>query len=263
MRKYRQNENPFPTLDAIMIDVHYWPTPNGKKVTIALEECGIDYNVVYCQIGSGDQFSDEFLAISPNNRMPAIVDTQPSEGGEPLAVFESGACMLYIAEKTGQFGGSNQREKWDVMQWVMWQMANQGPKTGERGHFKRLGDGEGDQSYALTRFDDELHRLYGVLNNRLYDRRYIAGDTYTIADMACYPWTVGWQDQGIDIDEFKYFKRWFEEIGQRPAVQRGMAVGSDRSHDFSTLSEQDIARLRALLYNQRARPAPASGGIES
>ena len=167
-----------------MIDVHYWPTPNGKKLTIQLEECGIEYNVVYCSIGTGDQFSDDFLTISPNNRMPAIVDQQPADGGEPIAVFESGACMMYLAEKTGQFGGANEREKWEVNQWVMWQMANQGPKTGERGHFTRLKDTEGDQSYALARFNDELHRLYGVMNNRLYDRPYLAGNEYSIADMA-------------------------------------------------------------------------------
>ncbi len=245
-----------------MIDVHYWPTPNGKKVTVQLEECGIEYNVVYCSIGTGDQFSDEFLTISPNNRMPAIVDHAAADGDEPLAVFESGACMMYLAEKTGQFGGRNEREKWEVYQWVMWQMANQGPKTGERGHFVRLKDSEGDQSYALTRFNDELHRLYGVLNNRLYDRRYLAGGEYTIADMASYPWTAGWEAQGIDIDEFKYFKRWFNELSERPALQRGMAVGSELTQDYSQISDEDKARIRKLLYNQRARPAPATGGIE-
>jgi GST-like protein len=245
-----------------MIDVHYWPTPNGKKVTVQLEESGIEYHVVQCNIGSGEQFSDDFLSISPNNRMPAIVDHEPADGGPPLAVFESGACMMYIAEKTGLFGGSDQREKWEVYQWVMWQMANQGPKTGERGHFARLGDSQGDQSYALKRFDDEIHRLYGVLNNRLYDRRYLAGSAYTIADMACYPWTVGWESQGIDIDEFKYFKRWLNELSERPALQRGMAVGSELNQDFASLSEEDLARIKALLYNQRARPAPETGGIE-
>jgi GST-like protein len=245
-----------------MIDVHYWPTPNGKKVTIQLEESGIDYEVVYCSIGSGAQFEDDFLKISPNNRMPAIVDHEPEDGGEPLSVFESGACMMYIAEKTGQFGGRNQREKWEVYQWVMWQMANQGPKTGERGHFARLKDSQGDQSYALGRFDNEIHRLYGVMNNRLYDRRYLAGDYYSIADMASYPWTEGWEAQGIDIDEFKYFKRWFRELSERPALQRGMAVGSELTQDYSQISDEEKARVRALLYNQRARPAPETGGIE-
>ncbi|MEM9254287.1 MAG: glutathione binding-like protein [Pseudomonadota bacterium] len=244
-----------------MIDVHYWPTPNGKKLTIQLEESGLDYRVIYCEIGRGAQFEDDFLRISPNNRMPAIVDHEPADGGPPLSVFESGACMMYLAQKCGQFGGQDLREQWEVNQWVMWQMANQGPKTGERGHFARIKDTQGDQSYALRRFDDEIHRLYGVMNNRLYDRRYLAGDRYTIADMACYPWVVGWQVQGIDIDEFKYFRRWFHELNARPALQRGMAVGSELTQDYSALSEDDIKRIVALLYNQRARPAPESGGI--
>ncbi|MDZ7785448.1 MAG: glutathione binding-like protein [Halioglobus sp.] len=245
-----------------MIDVHYWPTPNGKKLTIQLEESGLEYNIVYCEIGRGVQFEEEFLRISPNNRMPAIVDRAPEDGGEPLSMFESGACMLYIADKCGQFGGATYREKWEVCQWLMWQMANQGPKFGERGHFARLKDSQGDQSYALRRFDDEVHRLYGVMNNRLYDRRYLAGDNYTIADMACYPWAAAWQAQGIDIDEFKYFKRWFNELGERPALQRGMAVGSDKTQDYASMSDEEIERVISLLYNQRARPAPETGGIE-
>jgi len=244
-----------------MIDLHYWPTPNGKKLTIQLEESGIDYRLVYCEIGRGAQFEEEFLRISPNNRMPAIVDDEPEDGGEPLSVFESGACMMYLAEKFGKFGGSTHREKWEVYQWVMWQMANQGPKTGERGHFARLKDSQGDQSYALRRFDDELHRLYGVLNNRLYDRRYLAGDNYSIADMACYPWCVGWEAQGIDINEFKYFGRWLHELSERPALQKGMAVGSELTQDYSKLSERELTRIVSLLYNQRARPAPETGGI--
>ena len=244
-----------------MIDLHYWPTPNGKKLTIQLEESGIDYRVVVCEIGRGAQFEDEFLRISPNNRMPAIVDHQPEDGGEPLSVFESGACMMYLAEKCGQFGGDNLRERWEVNQWLMWQMANQGPKFGERGHFTRLKDSQGDQSYAKRRFDDELHRLYGVMNNRLYDRRYLAGDNYTIADMACYPWVEGWEKHGIDLDEFKYFGRWFRELSERPALQRGMAVGEDMSQDYSSLSDEELKQVVALLYNQRARPAPETGGI--
>lgn len=241
-----------------MIDVHYWPTPNGKKVTILLEELGLPYRIVPVHIGRGDQFTDDFLKISPNNRMPAIVDHEPPGGGAPISVFESGAIMLYLAEKAGRFWPQEPRAKYEVVQWVVWQMANQGPKTGENGHFRRLGPEQGDQSYAIRRFGDEVHRLYGVLNNRLYDRPYLAGDDYTIADMISYPWTVGWQGQGVDIEEFKYFKRWFEEVGARPGVQRGMAVTAGVTEDPASISPEEQARRRALLYNQRARPAPAS-----
>jgi len=244
-----------------MIDVHYWPTPNGKKVTILLEELGLPYRIVPCNIGKGEQFTDNFLAIGPNNRMPAMVDHEPAGGGAPIAIFESGAIMLYIAEKAGRFFPRDIRGKWEVTQWVIWQMANQGPKTGESGHFRRLGDTQGDQSYAVRRFTDEVNRLYGVLNNRLYDRRYLAGDEYTIADMICYPWTVGWAGQGQDIEEFKYFKRWFEELGARPAVQRGMAVTAGPAVDPASLSAEDREALAKMLYNQRARPAPAEGGV--
>jgi GST-like protein len=242
-----------------MIDVHYWPTPNGKKVTILLEECGLPYRIVPCRIGQGDQFKPEFLRISPNNRMPAIVDHEPADGGAPIPVFESGAIMIYIAGKAGRFYPQELRRRTEVDQWVMWQMANQGPKTGECGHFRRLGDSQGDQSYAVRRFTDEVNRLYGVMNNRLYDRRYLAGDEYTIADMICYPWTVHWKDQGQEIGEFPYFKRWFDELGRRPGVQRGMAVGSDLAVDTSQLTPEQQERLRQLLYNQRARPAPPGG----
>ncbi|MGH0037049.1 MAG: glutathione S-transferase N-terminal domain-containing protein [Myxococcota bacterium] len=242
-----------------MIDLHYWPTPNGKKVTILLEECGLPYRIVPCSIGEGDQFKDEFLAISPNNRMPAMVDHDPEDGGEPVSVFESGAILMYIAEKAGQFYPQDLRPRYEVNQWLVWQMANQGPKSGECGHFRRLGEEQGDQSYAVRRFTDEVNRLYGVMNNRLYDRRYLAGDDYTIADMVSYPWTVGWERQGQDIEEFPYFKRWFEELSSRPAVRRGMEAGSEMSVDRSRLSAEEIERLRAMLYNQRARPAPEGG----
>ncbi len=242
-----------------MIDLHFWPTPNGKKVTILLEELEMPYTVVPCSIGTGDQFKDAFLAISPNNRMPALVDHQPADGGEPISVFESGAMMMYLAEKSGRFYGDDLRSRTEVNQWVIWQMANQGPKTGECGHFKRLGDSQGDQSYAVRRFEDEVNRLFGVMNNRLYDRPYLAGDDYTIADMISYPWTVKYESYGQDIDEFPYFKRWFEELSARPGVQRGMAVGADMTVDPSQFSKERIEELRAMLYNQRARPAPEGG----
>jgi GSH-dependent disulfide-bond oxidoreductase len=243
-----------------MYDLHYWPTPNGKKVTILLEELGVPYKIVPMNIGHGDQFTAESLKISPNNRMPALVDTAPAGGGEPISVFESGAIMMYLAENEGRFWPQDTRTKYEVAQWVMWQMANQGPKTGERGHFGRLGPEHGDQSYANRRFNDEVHRMYGVMNNRLYDRRYLAGGEYTIADMICYPWTVTWKLQGIDLDEFKYFKRWFDELSDRAAVQKGLAVTTGvPPEDPATVSPEEQARRRALLYNQRARPAPEGG----
>ncbi len=242
-----------------MIDLHYWPTPNGKKVSILLEEAEIPYKVVACSIGEGDQFTDEFLAISPNNRMPAIVDHKPADGGDAIALFESGSIMLYLAEKAGKFYPQELRPRHEVNQWLIWQMANQGPKTGESGHFRRLGDGQGDQSYAVNRFTDEVNRMYGVLNNRLFDRRYLAGDEYTIADMISYPWTVGWEAQGQNIEEFPYFKRWFDELSARPAVERGMAVGSDFTVDFEKYTQDERVAMMKRLYNQRARPAPEGG----
>jgi GSH-dependent disulfide-bond oxidoreductase len=240
-----------------MYDVHYWPTPNGKKVTILLEECGAEYKIVPCNIGRGDQFSTEFLKMNPNHRMPVLVDRAPEGGGAPIVVFESGAIMMYVAEKLGKFWPQDTRGKYQVTQWVMWQMANQGPKTGECGHFRRLGDKQGDQSYAVRRFTDEVNRLYGVLNNQLYRSRYLAGEEYTVADMICFPWTVNWNAQGQDIEEFKHFKRWFEEVGARPAVQRGLAAGADLAEDPAKLSPEEQERRAKLLYNQRAQPVPA------
>ncbi len=240
-----------------MYDLHYWPTPNGKKVTILLEELGVPYNLVPCNIGRGDQFTPEFLEMNPNHRMPVLVDRNPKDGGTPFPIFESGAIMMYVAEKEGRFFPQDVRGRYVVTEWLIWQMANQGPKSGECGHFRRLGDKQGDQSYAVRRFTDEVNRLYGVLNNRLYKTRYLAGDQYSIADMISYPWTVNWTAQGQDIEEFKYFKRWFEEIGARPAVQRGLAAGANMSEDASKLPPEEQERRAKLLYNQRARPVPA------
>ena len=232
-----------------MYDLHYWPTPNGKKVTILLEELGVPYNVVPCNIGRGDQFTPEFLKMNPNHRMPVLVDRNPKDGGAPLPIFESGAIMMYVAEKEGRFFPQETRKKNAVTEWLIWQMANQGPKSGECGHFRRLGDKQGDQSYAVRRFTDEV--------NRLYESKYLAGDEYTIADMISYPWTVNWKAQGQDIEEFKYFKRWFEEMGARPAVQRGLAVGANLSEDPSKLPPEEQERRAKMLYNQRARPVAA------
>jgi GSH-dependent disulfide-bond oxidoreductase len=241
-----------------MIDLHYWPTPNGKKVTILLEEAAIPYNIVPVHIGRGDQFTPAFLKMNPNHRMPVMVDTAPTGGGEPIVIFESGAIMLYLAEKVGRFYPQDLRGKYAVTEWLIWQMANQGPKLGECGHFRRLGDKQGDQSYAVRRFTDEANRLYGVLNNRLYESRYLAGNEYTIADMISYPWTVNWQGQGQDIEEFKYVKRWQEQLAARPAVQRGMAAGADLSEDVTKLPPEEQERRAKIMYNQRARPVPES-----
>jgi GSH-dependent disulfide-bond oxidoreductase len=244
-----------------VLDVHFWPTPNGKKITVFLEEAGLEHRIVPCNIGRGDQFQPSYLALNPNHRMPVLVDHDPAGGGAPIAVFESGAILLYLAEKSGKLWASDLRGRYEITQWVMWQMANQGPKSGELGHFLRLGDKQGDQSYALRRFGDEVNRLYGVMNNRLYDRRYLAGSEYTIADVISYPWVVSWKALQQDLEEFKYLKRWFDELSARPALQRGMAVGADFAEDFSKLSPEEIQRRTKLLYNQRALKAPESGGI--
>lgn len=240
-----------------MIDLYFWPTNNGLKVTILLEELGTPYRIIPVNLGRGDQFCDHFSAISPNNRMPVIVDTAPANGGAPLSILESGAILLYLAEKTGRFWPmGDARARYEVMQWVVWQAANQGPKFGEQGHFSQVPKDAGDQSYAVRRFDDEVHRLYGVLNNRLYDRPYIAGDTYTVADIAAYPYSMSWQRQGIDLDEFRYVKRWFETLSARPGLQRGVAVTAGTGEPPESVNPQELERRRAILFNQRARPAP-------
>lgn len=241
-----------------MIDLYFWPTPNGKKVAILLEELSVPYRLVPVNIGNGEQFAPEFLAISPNNRMPALVDREPLGGGAPLSIFESGAILMYLAEKYRRFWPQTPREKYEVAQWVMWQMANQGPKFGENGHFRRAaGKPEnGDLGYARRRFDDEVNRLYGVMNNRLYDRHYLAGAEYSIADMISYPWASGWDRQGQNIDEFKHVKRWLEEIGDRPAVQRAMKLGAELPANNENLPPEETQRRAKILQNQRARPAP-------
>jgi GST-like protein len=238
------------------LHLHYWPTPNGKKVTIFLEEAGLPYEIVPCNIGRGDQFEPTFASLNPNTRMPLLIDDAPPRGGPPISVFESGAILFYLAETSGKFWPQDVRQKYEVAQWVIWQMANQGPKLGEFGHFKRATAAGADQSYALRRFSDETNRLYGVLNNRLYKRRYLAGDDYSIADMASYPWTVNWKGQDQDLEEFPHFKRWFEEISGRPAVKRGLAVGQEFVAKETNLTKEETDRRAKLLYNQRARPVP-------
>lgn len=242
-----------------MLDFYFWPTPNGKKVAILLEELKVSYRVIAVNIGKGDQFAPDYLKLNPNNRMPALLDHEPMGGGEPLGVFESGAILMYLAEKYGRLWPQTPRHKYEATQWLIWQMANQGPKFGENGHFRRAAQKpeNGDVRYASRRFDDEVNRLYGVMNNRLYDRRYLAGEFYSIADIAAYPWAATWQRQGQDINEFSYVRRWLDELAERPAVQSGMQLGSNLMNDESQLTQQEIERRNKLLYSQRARPAPA------
>ncbi|MGD0189518.1 MAG: glutathione S-transferase N-terminal domain-containing protein [Rhizomicrobium sp.] len=241
-----------------MLELYYWPTPNGKKVTILLEELGLPYTIKPVRIAQGDQFRPEFLRISPNNRMPALVDTEPKGGGAPIAIFESAAIMMYIAEKEGKFFPQDTRRKYDVMQWVMWQMANQGPKLGEQGHFHRAAAQakDGNFSYAIKRFDDEAHRLYGVMNLGLFKKEWLAADEYTIADMICYPWAATWKIRGFDIGEFPHVQRWLDALAARPAVKKGMEAGSDLSVDVAKLSDEERARMTKILMNQRATPIP-------
>jgi GST-like protein len=206
-----------------MIDLHYWPTPNGHKIALFLEEAGLDYTIKPVNIGKGEQFRPDFLAISPNNKMPAIVDHAPADGGAPISVFESGAILLYLAEKTGLFMPQDLRGRNDVLQWLFWQMAGLGPMTGQYGHFtvyapERI-------AYAVERYTKEAERLLGVLDHQLAGRRFIAGNDYTIADMACYPWINPYTKVPLDLAPFAEVRRWHEAIAQRPATQRAYARG--------------------------------------
>jgi GST-like protein len=227
------------------IDLYYWPTPNGWKITIMLEECRLPYNLIPLNISRGDQFKPEFLAISPNNRMPAIVDPD-GPGGRPVSIFESGAILQYLGRKTGRFYPANERARIEVDQWLFWQMANLGPKAGECHHFRLYA---GDKApYATERFTNEVNRLYGVMNRRLADREFLAG-AYSIADMACVGWARWWKRQGQDIDEFPHFKRWLDRMLARPGVDRGLHV---RVEEASQVNMQD-PNVRAVLFAQRSR----------
>jgi GST-like protein len=206
-----------------MIDVYYWPTPNGWKITIALEEMGLPYRVIPVNIGRGEQFKPEFLAISPNNRMPAIVD--PEAPGGKIAIFESGAILLYLAEKTGKFMPKDLHGRYEVVQWLMWQMGGLGPMMGQANHFRRYAKEK--IPYAIDRYTNEANRLTRVLDQRLGEARYTAGKEYSISDIACFPWLRGAENRGVSIDEYPSVKRWFDEINARPAVQRGLKVLAD------------------------------------
>jgi GSH-dependent disulfide-bond oxidoreductase len=229
----------------IPIDLYYWPTPNGWKITIMLEECGLPYTVLPVNIGKGDQFKPEFLSISPNNKMPAIVD-HDGPGGEPISVFESGAILQYLGRKTGLFYPQDERQRVEVDQWLFWQMGGFGPMLGQTHHFRIYAPEQ--VPYAIDRYTNETNRLYGVLNKRLEDREFVAGE-YSIADMAIAPWAKLWERQGQNIDEFPHAKRWLETVLARPAVQRGIAVSSG-DREKTDLTDP---KVQAVLFGQRAR----------
>jgi len=227
-----------------MIELYYWPTPNGHKITIFLEETGTPYNIIPVNIGAGDQFKPEFLKISPNNRMPAIVDTDPGDGGDPLSVFESGAILVYLAAKTGRYLPRDTRAWVEVLQWLFWQMAGLGPMAGQNHHFTQYAPDK--LSYSIERYVNETSRLYAVLDKRLADREFVAKE-YSIADMAAFPWIVPYQRQRQNLDDFPNLKRWFEAIRARPAVvrayERGKAINTKPTVD---------EKSRAILFGQSA-----------
>ena len=250
-----------------MIDLYYWPTPNGWKVSIMLEECGMPYNLMPVDIGGGDQFSAEFLRISPNNRMPAIVDHEPMGGGEPLAIFESGAILEYLADKSGQFLPTDPRGRYEVLQWVHWQMANLGPMMGNANHFKNYGKNIADDprqlEYGTKRFVGEVDRLSGVMDAQLSANEYLAGANYSIADMITWPWAflIGRLIDEAMWETYPHLKRWVDLVAERPKVQIGRKVGSELGKQ--ELTEAEEKARRELLFNQdnekvrRAREAAA------
>lgn len=228
------------------IELYYWPTPNGWKISIMLEECGLPYDVRLVNIGKGDQFKPEFLAISPNNKMPAIVDPE-GPGGAPISVFESGAILQYLGRKTGQFYPADERARVEVDQWLFWQMGGLGPMAGQAHHFRIYAPEK--IPYAIERYTNEVHRLYGVMNTRLKDRDYLAGD-YSIADIACVGWAKSWEKQGQNIEEFPYLKGWLERVLARPAVQRGLAINVEQRAQLDLAKDKDA---QSVLFGQRAR----------
>jgi GST-like protein len=231
-----------------MIDLYYWGTPNGHKVTLLLEEAGIDYRVHTVDIGKGQQFEPDFLKIAPNNRIPAIVDDAPAGGGAPVSLFESGAILLYLADKVGRFIPADVQGRAEVLQWLFWQMGGLGPMAGQNHHFNVYAPEK--IPYAIDRYVKETARLYGVLDKRLADRAFIAGDDYSIADMASYPWIVPYERQGQKLEDFPNLKRWFDAIAARPATQRAYAVW-DRYKDLPQATEEE--RRKNLFGLQPAK----------
>jgi GST-like protein len=229
------------------IELYYWPTPNGWKISIMLEECGLAYDLKLVDIGRGDQFKPEFLAIAPNNRMPAIVDPD-GPGGRPISVFESGAILQYLGRKTGRFYPAEERARVAVEEWLFWQVGGLGPMAGQTHHFRSYAPEK--IPYAIERYTNEVNRLYGVMNRRLEHSAYLAGTEYSIADMACVGWAKLWERQGQDITAFPHFARWLDAVLARPAVQRGLAVGA-AERDKRDLSTDEEARK--ILFGQKAR----------
>ena len=225
-----------------MIDLYYWPTPNGHKITIFLEEAGLEYKIHRVNIGTGEQFKPEFLAISPNNRMPAIVDHAPAGDGAPISVFESGAILLYLAEKVGKFIPADIRGRVEVLQWLNWQMGGLGPMAGQNGHFNVYAPEK--VPYAIERYTKETNRLYGVLNKRLAERDFVAGE-YSIADMASYPWIVPYENHKQKLEDFPHLHRWFKSMKARPAVERAYAL----SPPAKPMTEE----AKKVLFGQTAR----------
>jgi GST-like protein len=228
-----------------VIDLFYWPTPNGHKITIFLEEAGVPYEIHPVNIQQGEQFKPDFLKISPNNRMPAIVDTEPADKGAPLSVFESGAILVYLAEKTGKFMPKDMRGRFEVLQWLFWQMGGLGPMAGQNHHFAAYAPEK--LPYAIERYVKETSRLYAVLDRKLAGRDYIAGD-YSIADMACYPWTVPHERQGQKLADYPDLKRWFERLRDRPAVQRAY----ERGKQYQSNRPNTDPEIRKVLFGQSA-----------
>ena len=231
-----------------MIDLHYWPTPNGHKVTLFLEEAGLEYRIHPVDIGKGAQFAPDFLAISPNNKMPAIVDTAPADGGAPVSVFESGAILLYLAEKTGQFLPADLRGRAATLEWLFWQMGGLGPMTGQYGHFNVYAPEK--IPYAIDRYTNEVERLLSVLDRRLAGRAFISGDAYTIADMAAYPWIAPYAGAPIDLGPFPDLRRWQAAIAERPATGRAYALSKQVNPDAGKPMTDEA---KARLFGQGAR----------
>ena len=234
-----------------MIDLYYWTTPNGHKITMFLEETGLPYRIVPVNIGKGEQFSPEFLRISPNNRMPGIVDHDPQGGGPPVTVFESGAILLYLAKKSKKLIPSDLRGEVETLQWLFWQVAGLGPMAGQNHHFTQYAPEK--IPYAIERYVKETNRLYGVLDRRLADREFIAGNAYTIADIAAYPWIVPWKRQQQDLDSFPNLRRWFNAVRERSATQRAYAKGEPYA-SRPTVTEEG----KKILFGQTAQTTAPS-----